>query len=305
MRILPVRHGTILIASAAGEFRNISVSGFAKVRVFWLFRNSCILDFSRLNKKQQQLIAHVWHAGARAGPADVVREPIGTVEAFLPDAFLPDAFTPQLDQPATRIAEPVRARAGISRVGRLPNPAILTAVGILLVAIFLTQSHRSRQAHGVMPPSGAAAVAAVNPVSSAVTVPARTLAKPTPSVAALRPPAREASSSPPAHSAIAHPEDASLLKVELLRVKALQPAVAPAVAVRPRALGKPEVIVRVRVDRDGRAQAFQIVRGNRDISAALTAVRRWSFQPCAGDADCKHLLKFTNYGDAFSVQMID
>jgi hypothetical protein len=170
-----------------------------------------------------------------------------------------------------------------------------------------------------MAQSGAAVVAAVNSVSSDVTAPARTLAEPSvsstaaaqepdtdmPSVAALRAPAQEASSSPPAHSANAHTEDASLLKVGLLRIRAIQRAADTAVAGRSMALGKPEVIVRVRVDGGGRAHAFQIVRGKQDISAALAAVKRWPFQPCAVGAGCKHLLKFTNYGDASVIQVID
>jgi hypothetical protein len=316
MRILRLRHGTILIASAAGEFRNISVSGLAKIRVLWLFRKSCIVGFPGLNKKQQRLIARVWH-GARAEPAEAFREPIGTVEAFSPEAF-----TPQLDQPATPIAEPVRASAGIGRAGGLPTPALWAAAGILLVgfALTLAPKHRVMDAQRSMAQSGAAVVAAVNSVSSAVTAPAQTLAEPsvsstaaaqeadksdTPSVAALRAPAREASSSPAAHSANAHPGNASLLKVGLLRIKALQREVDTEVAGRPTALKKPEVIVRVRVDRVGRAQAFQIVRGKQDISAALAAVKRWPFQPCAGGTDCKHLLRFTNYGDASVIQVID
>jgi TonB family protein len=73
-----------------------------------------------------------------------------------------------------------------------------------------------------------------------------------------------------------------------------------------RAPGKPEVMIRVRVDSQGRPQAFRIMRGNQSrSSAALNAARRWPFQPCAHGGDCEHLLKFTDYGDASSVQIID
>jgi outer membrane biosynthesis protein TonB len=80
----------------------------------------------------------------------------------------------------------------------------------------------------------------------------------------------------------------------------------PAGVVRTRARGKPEVMIRVRVDSQGHAQAFRIMQGNQSrSSAALDAARHWSFQPCSRSAECEHLLKFTDYGDASSVQMIE
>jgi len=78
------------------------------------------------------------------------------------------------------------------------------------------------------------------------------------------------------------------------------------VAVKARAAGKQEVVISVSVDRDGRAMAFRVLRGDqKKVSAALHAAKRWSFQPCSGAEDCEHLLKFTDYGDASIVQMID
>jgi hypothetical protein len=65
-------------------------------------------------------------------------------------------------------------------------------------------------------------------------------------------------------------------------------------------------MIRVSVDSQGRAQAFQIIEGNRkNISAALHAARRFAFQPCASSGDCDHLLKFSDYGDASITQRID
>jgi TonB family protein len=80
----------------------------------------------------------------------------------------------------------------------------------------------------------------------------------------------------------------------------------PSGALSAGAPGKSEVMIRVRVDSQGRPQAFRILRGNQSrSSAALDAARHWSFQPCSHTDDCEHVLKFTDYGDASSVQMID
>jgi hypothetical protein len=60
------------------------------------------------------------------------------------------------------------------------------------------------------------------------------------------------------------------------------------------------------VDRDGRAHAFEVLQGDRTkVSAALHAVKHFSFQPCANSTDCGHLLKFIDFGDASLVQRID
>jgi hypothetical protein len=68
-----------------------------------------------------------------------------------------------------------------------------------------------------------------------------------------------------------------------------------------------EVTIRVTVDSGGRAQDFQILSGNRtEVSAALQAAKHFSFQPCASSAaDCDHLLKFIDFGNASLVQRID
>ena len=69
---------------------------------------------------------------------------------------------------------------------------------------------------------------------------------------------------------------------------------------------KPGVMIRVSVDQQGRAGTFRIMQGDRTkIPAALRAARLWHFQPCSGSATCEHLLKFTDYGDASLVQVID
>ena len=80
----------------------------------------------------------------------------------------------------------------------------------------------------------------------------------------------------------------------------------PQSTVSPELLEKTEVILRVTVDGAGRAQSFQIMRGDRKKkSEALHAARLWNFQPCPGSAGCEHMLKFTDYGDASTVQSID
>lgn len=96
--------------------------------------------------------------------------------------------------------------------------------------------------------------------------------------------------------------DASSREVNLSRPRIADQAV----MAKGKAPGKPEVVISVSVDRDGRAQAFHVLRGDqKKISAALHAAKRWSFQPCSGAEDCEHLLKFTDYGDASIVQVID
>jgi hypothetical protein len=66
------------------------------------------------------------------------------------------------------------------------------------------------------------------------------------------------------------------------------------------------VVVRASVDGNGQAQRLDVVSGERKRQpAALAAARRWHFQPCASDAGCEHSLMITEYGDAFSVQVIE
>jgi outer membrane biosynthesis protein TonB len=142
-----------------------------------------------------------------------------------------------------------------------------------------------------------AAVAAINPVSSPVAIPVNISAEVVPSVAELPAVAAEASSLPAFHRPDAMAHDASSTEAEPLYSRP---------ALRTKAAGKPEVMIRVGVDRQGRAHTFNIVQGDRKkVPAALAAARRWSFQPCSGSAECEHLLKFTDYGDASVVQIID
>jgi hypothetical protein len=107
----------------------------------------------------------------------------------------------------------------------------------------------------------------------------------------------DAPSIPPVHlpNAMAHNASSPRVKPSQLRV-----------TISGRAPQKLEVIIRVSVDRQGRGQAFNVVQGDEQkIAAAMKAARRWSFKPCASEADCEHLLKFTDYGDASFVQVID
>jgi hypothetical protein len=80
----------------------------------------------------------------------------------------------------------------------------------------------------------------------------------------------------------------------------------PEIAVSTKTPGKSEVMIRVSVDHEGQAQTFHILQGNRKkMSVALNAAKHWHFQPCSSSAGCEHLLKFTDYGDASILQMID
>src|ERR1700687_1939780 len=95
MRSLPLQCGTIRIASITGERRRIRVSGLAKARLLWLFRDFSMLDFPVLNTKQKQLIAQLWTAGSSAGSADTSPnlgsvDLIGTVDGFPPQLYPPD-----------------------------------------------------------------------------------------------------------------------------------------------------------------------------------------------------------------------
>jgi outer membrane biosynthesis protein TonB len=169
-----------------------------------------------------------------------------------------------------------------------------TAMGVLLLGFAMGSGPK----HRLMPQSHVAAVAAATkPVSSTVAIPAKASAESAPSVASVPATAAESSSLPHFHLPDAMARDVSLPETMTPYSR---------VAVRTRAPGKPEVMIRVSVDREGRALAFKIVRGDRKkISAALDAARRWSFQPCPGSADCEHVLKVTDYGDATSVQIIE
>lgn len=284
MRSLPIQYGTIQIAAVAGEMRHASVSGFAKVRVLWLFRNFSILDFSVLNKKQQQLIAQVWHAGRSADAADAPGL-IGTI-----DGFSPQLFQYQPPVPTTR-STPHSASFGLPR--GLRTPAIWAALGVSLLA-FAIGLPKNRLMPQLMPPSHiVVAAAATDNVSSTVALPAQTSAESLPPVA--DPPAVVAAAASGVRAF--HPPDA--MAQDASSLKATQPHPRAAASTK-----KPEVIIRVSVDREGRPQAFDVLQGDqKKVSAALAAAKRWSFQPCS--ADCEHLLKFTDYGGASIVQMIN
>ena len=102
MRSLSLHDTTIQIASVAGESRRVNVSGLAKARLLWLFRNFSILEFPVLSRAQQQLILRMWDSGMRV-PAKkgTPQNVIGIVEAFSPqlcsketDSSETDSLTP-------------------------------------------------------------------------------------------------------------------------------------------------------------------------------------------------------------------
>ena len=320
---------------------DISVfSGLAKVSLLWLFRHFYILDFSVLNKKQQQRIAKLWHAGASADAADELKL-IGTIEGFTPELY--QAYQPiyQARQPSVPLRAPqpsVPARryrrrhiVPFMRWSDLRIIAVWAAACAAMMggAIWLGPMHRATPQFRVAAvadagsassavlaapannQSSAAGAAPANRVSSAVAIPIA--AEPAAPVAYSPATAAEAPSHPVTHPPGAMAQDLSSLDVADVSTNAVARSVSssdvkpsPLVAVRTKAPGKPEVLIRVSVDSQGRASAFQILQGNQNKkSAALNAAKRWSFQPCSGSVDCQHLLKFTDHGDASVVQMLN
>jgi hypothetical protein len=99
MRSLPIQCGTIRITSATGERRDIRVSGSAKARLLWLFRNFHILDFPVLNPEQQQMIARMWNSESSAASKKVVPTKVNPAEAGLKvvDSAVDDTAHASLD----------------------------------------------------------------------------------------------------------------------------------------------------------------------------------------------------------------
>lgn len=287
MRDFSVQCETIQIASVGGERRHISVSGFAKARLLWLFRNFRILDFSVLNSKQQRLIAQTWYTGTNAGPAaaDDPFDLIGTIDGFLPKLYPPSVF-------ATK--KPDRTRASSSSLSGLRTPAIWTVMVVLLLgaAIYLVPKH------GFIPqPPVAAATtnAVIPPVRYVPPIPAK-----------LAPPVMQAPVAAPEVSTVAptvpprHLPDAMASGVSSLEVKP------PEIQVSTKPAGRREVMIRVSVNHQGQAERFEVLQGDRGkISAALEAAQAWHFQPCSSADVCEHTLRIKNYEDASIVQMID
>lgn len=295
MRGFPIGSGTIQIASVAGERRHVSVSGVAKVRLLWLFRNFYILECRVLSKEQQQLIARLWQAGTSAGSVDALAL-IGTIEGF----------SPQLGQPTVATTKSSRPDGHFG----LSWGAIWSAVGILLLGCAMGLGAK----FGWMTQIRVALVAAVHPVSSTVAVPAVTAAKDS---AKSEAPVADIPTAATTETPGFLPEDVRASEVrppDAMAEEALsltgKPRVAGAAKVSDmagiKAVEKPEIIIRVSVDGQGRAQTFEVVRGDeKKVSAALAAAKRWAFQPCSGGGDCEHLLKFTDYGGASVVRMVE
>jgi hypothetical protein len=332
VRSLPLQCGAIRIASIGGEQRRVRVSGLVKARLLWLFRNFYILDFPVLDKKQQRLIAQVWNTGSSAASKEVVAtkaaaadddaapdlsslELIGTVEGYLPQ-LCPSPRAKDF-RVGDRIPVPHPYRLRIVLPGGLRVPALWTAMAVLLLggAIALIPAVLGSKALEVIPrsvpPPRVAALAAANPAPSMLPVLAKPSPVPAPSAVAATPaPAADAPSSQPVHLPDAMASNASLSDIdpELPRVAlgSKPPARTPPASSSATSSATHEVTIRVTVDRDGRSQDFQVLRGDRKkVSAALHAAKRFSFQPCASSTDCDHLLKFIDYGDASLVQRID
>ena len=283
MRV-PSQCGAVRIVSAAGELRDARVSGFEKARVRWLFRNFGALQFSVLNEKQRQLIAGLWHAEPATGcgnPSAV----IGTIEGFSPHSY-PPAVVARSGIPQRQF----HLRAG------LHNLAAWAAIGAMVVGVlFLGTKYRSAQ-----PQRSLAAVERIRAVTSTASLPpplSTQPASPVPGLAAVP----SAASSP-----VYHAQDRSAAPSTPL----MSPAVPEKKTGAAKTLSLPqasrEVILRASIDTEGRSQSLQVLRGDRRlIPTALEAAKRWHFQPCSRTAGCEQLLKFMDYGDASSMQLID
>jgi hypothetical protein len=334
VRSLPLQYGAIRIASLGGVQRRIRVSGLVKARFLWLFRNFYILDFAVLSRKQQQLIAQLWNsrsstASKEAAPsktsatvddADAVPdlsalELIGTVEGYLPQLYPAPVAAKFHVGDRIVIPHPYRLRIILPMGVRLT--AIWTATAVLLLggAITLGPNALGTKSSGPVPQSASpvhvAASAAANPAPSTPPVPAKpSLAPAPPSVAEAAVPAADAPGLQPAPLPDAMASNASLADMdpELPRVAvgSRLPATTAPASSSATSSATHEVTIRVTVDREGRAQEFQFLQGDpKRVSAALHAAKRFSFQPCADSADCDHLLKFIDFGDASLVQRID
>jgi len=276
MHRFPVHCEMIRVAAVDGEQRRINVSGLAKARLLWLFRNFSILDFRVLNRKQQQLIAHMWHA---AGPSNIARNDlfdlIGTIDGFLPKLV-------PISVPAAKASyHPAHSR--LPKVRRAP--VIWTVAGVLLLGSFmlLLPIHRTTQ-------SQVTAAAATRPLN------ARAASAPRVSVASAQ--------------SVSTPEATTVRPVLLPNAMALEssPPVKQQtqIAASPKPHGKQGVMIRVTVDGEGRASTFHILQGDqKSIAPALAVARHWHFQPCADSAECEHLLRYTDHGDASTLQAIN
>lgn len=144
MRSLPIQCGTFRIASGTGELKDISVTGFAKARTLWIFRNFSILDFSVLNNAQRQFIAREWHAGVIAAPAvapaeddEAFTQLIGTIEGFPKKLYQP---------PLVAAAECAPPQPEVRLAGSLRVTAFRVALGVLLLGCAISLGPRLRWA---------------------------------------------------------------------------------------------------------------------------------------------------------------
>jgi hypothetical protein len=283
MQGFPVQSETIQIASVGGERRTISVSGLSKARLFWLFRNFRILDFSVLNSKQQKLIARAWYTGKRADAADDPFALMGTIDGFLPKLYPPSVST----------AKPNRSPESSSLSSGLRTPAVWTAVVLLLgLAIYLVPKQRFIPQHPV-------AAATTNPVSAPVLfVP--------PIPAQVSPPVTQLPVAAPEPLAVAPTVSPRHLPDAMASVVSSLQGTQPETQGSTKPAGRREVRIRVSVNHQGRAERFEVLQGDRmRIAAALIAAQAWHFLPCSSAEVCEHTLRITNYGDASIVQMID
>jgi hypothetical protein len=281
----------VRIVSAAGELRHARVSGFEKTRLRWLFRNFGVLEFSVLNEKQRLLIADLWNAEPAAGSGNPPATLIGTIEGFSPRSYPPPVSA------QNRIRE--RRFLGTG----LPNPALLTAIGILLVlgSLFVRSKLRLAQPqHPLAAIESLRAVKLAHPILPPISTQAASAVASLPSV-----PNAAASGSLAHHAPADHADDkAAPSPLMLPEMRSGKKETGAKKSTVPQAAR--EVIIRAAIDSEGRSQSFEVLRGNQHLVAlALQAAKRWRFQPCSRVEGCEQLLKFTDYGDASSLQIVD
>lgn len=282
MRRVPSHCETIRIVPVSGEAKDFRASGFARVQLRWLFRNFGLLHFSVLNESQQQLITKLWHVEPETAPETPAGALIGTIEGFSPESC---------PQPPIAARNRMRQSPAHQHSFRAARPVLL-ALGIVLVtgAFILWAKHRPMGMH-----NSAAHSDGLNNVESLNNVDAAALRPPVASQSAPRVPGFVSNgTSSPADS---HAGENGAVTVPPLTLPALA-------SKKPLPATSREIVIRASIDNEGRGYAFEVLRGDQNLtSVALGVARQWRFQPCSRAEGCEQLLKYTDYGGATSMRV--